>query len=142
VHTELKSLAGNIPIFTSRIQLVQTRALGLQQIDASLRQGPVAAFCGIGNPNSFFSLLRREGFDVVDTRAFRDHYRYTQGDIDRLVADASARNAHALVTTAKDAVKLSGLNFKLPCTVIDVGIEIDHQLEFLKSVETAIQDRQ
>jgi tetraacyldisaccharide 4'-kinase len=101
----------------------------------------VAAFCGIGNPTSFFSLLRREAFDVVHTRAFRDHHRYIQTDIDRLVVDASARGANALFTTAKDAVKLTGLKFELPSFVIDVAIEIDHEEDFLSRVERAIEPR-
>jgi tetraacyldisaccharide 4'-kinase len=79
---EIQSLAGNTPIFTSRMRLVQTRSLGEpNQTEAIDRQDPFAAFCGIGNPNSFFSLLHRDAFQVVVTQAFRDHYRYTQADI-------------------------------------------------------------
>jgi tetraacyldisaccharide 4'-kinase len=141
LRAEIEALAKNLPIFTARMKLVQTRSLGLPQIDANLRQDPVAAFCGIGNPNSFFSLLRREGFDVVHTRAFRDHHRYSQGDIDRLVADASAGGANALVTTAKDAVKLTSLNFELPCLVVDVEVEIDHEQDLLGHVQRAIKRR-
>jgi tetraacyldisaccharide 4'-kinase len=143
LQAEIESLAGNTPIFTSRIKLAQTRLLsGPDQSDAVLRQSRVAAFCGIGNPNSFFSLLRREGLDTVHTRAFRDHHHYAQKDIDRLVADASARRATALVTTAKDAVKLTHLKLELPCLVVDIEIEIDRPLEFLNSVEEAIRPHQ
>jgi tetraacyldisaccharide 4'-kinase len=140
---EIRSLAGNIPIFTSRMRLVQARALGgPYQTEAIHRQDPVAAFCGIGNPDSFFSLLRREAFDVVHERAFRDHYRYTQADIHRLTTEAIARGAKAIVTTAKDAVKLGELKFELPCLVIDVTIEIEHEREFLSQVEHALENRQ
>jgi tetraacyldisaccharide-1-P 4'-kinase len=86
-------------------------------------------------------LLHREAFQVAVTHAFRDHYRYTQADIDRLVTDATARGAKAMVTTAKDAVKLTDLKFELPCLVIDVVIEIDHEREFLNHVEQAIETR-
>lgn len=142
VNAEIKSLANDIPIFTSRIKLDQTRPLsGPDQSNVSLPQSRAAAFCGIGNPNSFFSLLRREGVDIVHTRAFRDHYRYTQGNIDLLVSDASARGATALVTTAKDAVKLSGLRFDLPCFVANVSIEIENQQEILNHVQHAMESR-
>ena len=140
LQAEIKFLTGDIPIFTSRMRLARTRSLSVpDQPDAGLRQRRFAAFCGIGNPNSFFALLRREGFEMVHTRAFRDHYRYTQADIAALVAEVSARGANALVTTAKDAVKLNGLNLMIPCFVVDVDIEIDESLEFLNSVEQAIQ---
>jgi tetraacyldisaccharide-1-P 4'-kinase len=44
-----------------------------------------------------------------------------------------------MVTTAKDAVKLADLKFELPCFVIDVAIEIDHEREFLSLVEHALE---
>jgi tetraacyldisaccharide 4'-kinase len=142
LRAEIESLAGKIPIFTSRMRLVQTRSVSeSEQTGSADRQDPVAAFCGIGNPDSFFSLLRREGFKIVHERAFRDHYRYTQADVDRLVNDATARGAKAMVTTAKDAVKLTDLKFELPCFVIDVAIEIDQEREFLNHVQQAIEKR-
>ena len=38
----------------------------------SLTNMPVAAFCGIGNPEAFRSTLRRCGYELVDLRAFPD----------------------------------------------------------------------
>ncbi len=47
----------------------------------TIRTNPVAAFCGIGNPEAFFSQLRRDGHKVVHAHQFRDHHIYAQKDI-------------------------------------------------------------
>jgi tetraacyldisaccharide 4'-kinase len=77
------------------------------------------AFCGLGNPSNFFEQLRRENFNLVSTEKFPDHYFYSQKDISKLEAKARRDNAEILLTTAKDAVKLSGLKFDLPCLVVE-----------------------
>ena len=99
---------------------------------------PVAAFCGIANPASFFSLVARKGHALGYTRAFPDHYNYRQSDIDGFVKAAIAHGARAIITTAKDAVKLESLNFTLPCYVIDIVIEIDDAPSFLKYLQSAV----
>ena len=67
---------------------------------------PAIAFCGLGNPQSFWTTLERLG---VDTRArldYGDHHRYTPIEIRRLVQHALDLNVENLLTTAKDAVNL------------------------------------
>jgi tetraacyldisaccharide 4'-kinase len=140
VRGEIESCANRIPIFTSRMTLTGTRFLSEHADEAfEDRQSAVAAFCAIGNPQSFFSLLRREGLNAVHTRAFRDHHLYTQADVDGIVTEAASYGATAVVTTAKDAVKLVGLDFALPCLVIDIAIQIDDEREFLDHVNRAVQ---
>lgn len=64
-------------------------------------QGPCAAFCGLGNPESFWRSLRRQNLEVVERCSFPDHHRYTPAEIERL-----SRLAPALLTTEKDAMNL------------------------------------
>ena len=99
---------------------------------------PLAAFCGIGNPDSFFTLLGREGYKPVYSRTFRDHYSYTQPDINQLVRDASARGAQALLTTTKDAVKLRSLAFDLPCYVVEASLQIEQAEEYFHLINQLI----
>ena len=61
----------------------------------------LVAFSGIGYPKKFFKCLS----DVVATRAFADHYQYTDEDIEKLIALAEKKKAK-LVTTEKDWVRL------------------------------------
>jgi tetraacyldisaccharide 4'-kinase len=139
LRAAIKGLAGAAPIFTSNIKLAAVRSLDGKRSVQDLTDRKVAAFCGIGNPHSFFSLLRREGLDVTFSREFRDHYSYTQTDVDRLARDASAHGAQALVTTTKDAVKLGSLRFEMPCYVVDISIQIEEAEEFLRFVNQSIQ---
>ncbi|MDX2266404.1 MAG: tetraacyldisaccharide 4'-kinase [Hyphomicrobiales bacterium] len=71
-----------------------------------LRGARVAAFCGIGRPEKFYSTLREAGAHIVEAVSFADHYSYREADAARLLRIARSTGA-ALVTTEKDYVKLS-----------------------------------
>jgi tetraacyldisaccharide 4'-kinase len=98
----------------------------------------VAAFCAVGNPRAFFEHLRRGGFELSYTRAFADHHAYTAADADALSREAARRGARALLTTAKDAVKLRGLGFALPCRVVVAGLEFDEEARLLALLREAV----
>jgi tetraacyldisaccharide 4'-kinase len=75
---------------------------------AVLAGRPVAAFCGIGNPEAFRHSLLALGCRLVAFRAFADHHAYREGDLDALAAGARRLPGDGLVlTTQKDLVKLS-----------------------------------
>ncbi len=77
------------------------------------------AFCGLGNPQGFFEHLRAENFDLAATETFPDHYFYRQSDVEKLEETARKTGANALLTTAKDAVKLNDVKFGVPCFVAE-----------------------
>lgn len=85
-----------------RAQIVPDR-----RIAQELRGARVAAFAGIGRPEKFFKTLREIGADVIETRSFPDHHRFSGADIAGLDALRRRRDAR-LVTTAKDAMRLRG----------------------------------
>ena len=68
---------------------------------------PVIGFAGIARPAKFFATLRNEGARLIDTRAFPDHYRYSERQARSLLKEAKDHNA-MLVTTEKDYVRLDG----------------------------------
>jgi tetraacyldisaccharide 4'-kinase len=72
---------------------------------ASLSGKRVLAFAGIGDPERFFRTLRAAGIAVVLERAFDDHHRFSQNEIETLIAEAK-RDALTLVTTEKDMARL------------------------------------
>ena len=75
-------------------------------VDPPALQGKaVVAFAGIGRPEKFFATVRSLGADIVETRAFADHQRYTPAVLAPLLATARLTGALPL-TTAKDAVRL------------------------------------
>src|SRR5262249_42562101 len=72
-----------------------------------LRDRPVAAFCGIGNPEAFRRTLAGLGAGVTAFRAFADHHAYTRVDVEDLRRWAGQQPAEGVVvTTQKDLVKL------------------------------------
>lgn len=101
--------------------------------------GPVAAFCAVGNPQSFFAQLKAEGYTVVIEQTYRDHHTYTQKDIDDLTNTATRAGARALITTAKDAVKLRALHFSLPYSVFEIEIVIEDEELFRNLLFTAAE---
>ena len=136
------SQATDAPIFGSTTIISRIMALHLPELKTdkeTLRKQPISAFCGIGNPNAFFQQLRDEGFELRHTEAFRDHYKYSQPDIDRLSRAAADAGAQALITTPKDAVKLVSLRFSLPCYVVEIEVQIHEADRFLALIDRAIE---
>jgi tetraacyldisaccharide 4'-kinase len=66
---------------------------------------PVIGFAGIARPSKFFDTLRGNGARLIDARAYRDHYRYSERQARSLLKEAKDYNA-MLVTTEKDWVRL------------------------------------
>jgi tetraacyldisaccharide 4'-kinase len=92
-----------------------------------LREGPIAALCGIGNPEAFRRTLLDLGAEVSNFRAFPDHHVYSRDDVEELRRWAGGLSAGAVVvTTQKDLVKLrlSRLGERpLWCLRIRLGVE-------------------
>lgn len=141
ITTELQK-TGQKPIFRSRMVTTGLRRLGGETLDqVSSTQKPIAAFCGVGNPESFFNHLRREGFELSVARAFPDHYNYQQIDVDRIVAEANGKGAAGILTTAKDAVKLSSLHFEVPCYVLEIKISIADEAQLIQMIRNHLNER-
>ena len=73
-------------------------------VPEELRGTRVFAFAGLADNEQFFASLREAGLDVVGTRGFPDHHRYTAADVEALKRDA---NGLPLVTSEKDKVKIA-----------------------------------
>ncbi|MFH1264240.1 MAG: tetraacyldisaccharide 4'-kinase [Planctomycetota bacterium] len=85
---------------------------------------PVAAFCGIGNPEGFRHTLRRCGCRIAAFREFPDHHGYTRADVESLTEWTEPLDVAAVVSTHKDLVKLSvdRLGHR-PLWAVTIGIE-------------------
>jgi tetraacyldisaccharide 4'-kinase len=66
----------------------------------------VLAFCGLGNPQSFFETLKGLGTELVATETFPDHAAYGPRELGQLDRRAAQSGTELLVTTQKDAVKI------------------------------------
>lgn len=146
LRTEAQRLSdGRASVLTSRLTTLRLRPLDASTTLDALEPDTAttfAAFCAVGNPQTFFAHLRRDGYVVNYERAFADHYAYTQADADALSREAAARGAQALLTTAKDAVKLVSLKFALPSYVVEVGLLFDDEERLLRIVRRSIARRE
>ena len=139
LRTEVEHLCGDRAlVLTSRFRTRRLRPLHPEPDADAPSTRPAAAFCALGNPRAFFAHLRAEGHELAHTHAFPDHHAYTQKDIEQLTREAEARGARALLTTAKDAVKLRALKMKLPCYVVDIEPEIDDADALLRLLREAV----
>lgn len=95
----------------------------------SLTQKPVHAFAGIANPIHFKSVLASQGLDVVNFIQFKDHYYYTQHDIDKIITGSGEMD---IITTEKDLVKLQELD--LPDNIHALRIEFSVDDDFFEYI--------
>lgn len=125
---EIRDLIRGRPVFQSTMRTTESEPA----------TGTAAAFCGVGNPESFFEQVRRHGYEIVFEKAFTDHHWYTQNDIDDLESAAKRAGATSLIATAKDAVKLTSLSFSLPLHVLKVEISIENQAALAELIRTVV----
>ncbi len=85
------------PIFDARVRPVAGQKLVGRRF---------LAFAGIGHPDKFFASVAEAGGEVAVARTFPDHHFYGADELDELAATAQ-KEGLALITTAKDAARLS-----------------------------------
>ena len=85
----------------------------------------VAAVSGIASPKGFEEELVRRGARVLYHKRFADHHRYKQQEIIEAINKGLQREARALITTEKDAVRFPLLERRdLPVYFLRVEIEM------------------
>jgi tetraacyldisaccharide 4'-kinase len=65
----------------------------------------IASLSGIAQPESFEQSLVKLGGDLVYSKRFADHHRFTQQEILNVINRAKKRQAEVIITTQKDSVR-------------------------------------
>ena len=90
-----------------------------------LKGRKIAAVSGIAVPESFENALRSFGAEIVYTRRFTDHHRFTQQEIINTINWSIKRGAEAILTTEKDAVRFPFVDRRdIPVIFMRVQIEM------------------
>ena len=76
--------------------------LNIQEFDKELKY---IVFSGIGNHETFISMLKKNGLNVVKDIEFSDHYKYTNHDIDKILKLSTKLNC-SILTTEKDFIRI------------------------------------
>jgi tetraacyldisaccharide 4'-kinase len=106
---------------------VSRRVLGFFDLGGEARPKPVRPFLlsGIARPERFEADVRARAGSVAGIAAFPDHHRFTAGEVRDALDRARATGADAVVTTAKDAVRLpAAIPADLPLLVLRIEVEI------------------
>lgn len=78
-------------------------------------------FCGIGNPDSFRKTLLSLDIQLKGFKIFKDHHRYSQYDIKKIIKQTKINGAQWIVTTEKDIMRLKG--YDMPENLVSLVIE-------------------
>ena len=103
-----------------------------------------AAFCGLGNPQSFHRTLERLGLRLTDWLEFDDHHRYRPHELKYMAAQFRAKGASALLTTGKDAMNLceeaDALLSPLSLYWLDIAFVVDGEDDFLREINRRLAE--
>jgi tetraacyldisaccharide 4'-kinase len=147
IRRQLRSWNPRAPIFRARVQ-PRGWINYFSNKPEQPPDGPVAAFCGLANPASFWGTLRSLSLPPVFHWAFRDHCRYTCDQVARLAAQAQMNGSNVLLTTEKDAMNLPDF---APAELARAGVDlfwlkIDIQIEqedkLLDLIESKVRSHQ
>ncbi|MEX0880271.1 MAG: tetraacyldisaccharide 4'-kinase [Thermoanaerobaculia bacterium] len=111
------------PVFRARIRASGLRDESGSPVEvAEIADRRSIAVCGIATPAEFSASLAELGVTPEERLEFRDHQRYGQRQMARIRRAAETAGAAFLVTTEKDAVKLSG---RLPVPMLTVRLSVE-----------------
>ncbi len=86
---------------------------------------------GVGRPETIEKVLDGK-VKVVKHRKFGDHHRYTDLEVENILDESSALGARWILTTGKDAMKLSAFNrLRDRLWVIELGLELKGEAKAL-----------
>ncbi len=96
------------------------------------------AFCGLGNPDSFWRSLTDIGIVPTEKHIYGDHHRYSPTELRRLAQHSIEIGAEVLLTTAKDAINLSPefdtILAPLRLYWLEIGVVIDRRKRLLADI--------
>lgn len=90
---------------------------------------------GIANAHSFLNVLKKTKVDTENRIIFRDHKHYTLKEVQKIRKEFYATNSYSVVTTHKDAVKLSEYAKELDdidIFYLQIKLEMDDENSFKK----------
>ena len=109
INSDIKTYFGNKNIFAAYYKAI-CFVDAVRKIEYSLDEfkgQDSLVISGIANPESFLSVLNKVHVNTQNKLIFRDHKNYTLKEVHQIRKNFYKTNSHSVVTTEKDAVKLS-----------------------------------
>ena len=101
-----------------------------------LKKSKLVAFCGIGRPEKFFSMLEDLNMEVIDKIPFPDHHFYSKKQVTKILKIAE-RNSALVVTTEKDYVKLPA-SYKKVIYPINIKLHLLKRKKLLSELKSLV----
>jgi len=110
-ETLIRKYNQDVPIFYASYKTADiTNPAGKSCGFDFIKSKQIFMFAGIANPGSFRRSIEDTGGMVIGEMLYPDHYWYKNDDLNKIIKEASRLSADAIITTAKDAVRLHGLD--------------------------------
>jgi len=111
---------------------MRRRPVGFSDRSGAPAPPPGRAFLlsGIARPARVASDLAGQAVALLGHASFADHHLFRPGEVAEVVRRARAAGAEAIVTTAKDAVRLPAAELDLPVLVFRVRCEVEDEPRF------------
>ncbi|MBI5187548.1 MAG: tetraacyldisaccharide 4'-kinase [Nitrospirae bacterium] len=123
---EIRQYNSKAPIFFAEHRPLKfTTATGDVMPPEWAKEKRLFGFCGIGSPESFRETLLSADVELIGFKTYRDHYRYTLGDIQVITRDAEQSGAEWIVTTEKDIMRLRGLDVSENFVALSIEFAVD-----------------
>ncbi len=128
------------PSFSLELGAMGWRFLGEQEVhpvETLPADAPAFLLSGIASPQGFERTIATTGLTQVGHATFRDHYSFTQRDVQR-IRDLADQLGARVVTTAKDGIRLEEhisdwTKERLPI-IIELGLKYGDGAEYLTGI--------
>ncbi len=142
IRARLQQLNPEAPVFRTRLIAKSWYGYRDGQIIPSLAGRRVGAFCGLGNPETFWQTLEVLGLDVVFRWRFADHHAYNPVELQRVAHQARAHGADILVTTEKDRINcpnhLENAIAPLDLAWLAIELELEDEARFFTYLDQSL----
>ena len=123
LEKKILKISKNIKIFYSKYTPVNIQ---------EFKNKKIFAFAGIGNPDNFFEILKKNNLDVIKTVSFPDHYKFKRSELQKIVNE-SLKNNYEVVTTEKDYFRIKDYQFK-DIKYLKINLRIDKKDKFMDQI--------
>jgi len=121
---EIHKISSNINIHLGKYEPIN--------LDEFNKNDKYLVFSGIGNHETFISMIKKNGLEVLRDIEFSDHYPYTKQDIDKILNEAGNLNCE-IITTEKDFQRLNNYNVNR-IKIMKAELKIIDEDKLIKSI--------
>ena len=121
---EILTINPNINIYTGKYEATN--------INEFKKNYNYLVFSGIGNHQTFISMLKNYGLIVLKDIEFPDHYKYSNKDLEFIISESKRLNCK-IITTEKDYLRFENVNLE-EIKFIKSRLKIIDEMKFINSI--------